>query len=182
MTCSECDYQFCYICRNDYQMCTCHFSPGDTNCCAYFQYIFPILFIMCLPCGLALTAPLACLAAVIGSATDGCQSDNCCYASPCFMPLGILAFNCGCIINVCTIPLCLFIGPFFFCGFTCGNRIYARYTMMLRTEEKKQKAKKGKSLKGTNPFYDDYDYKAAGKGTKSVASDSDSGYDSQDSF
>lgn len=136
---------------------------------------------MCLPFGLAFTAPLGCVLMFLAGSSDSCRDDDCCYAFPCFIPLSILAFNCGCLINSCFIPLCLLIGPFAFCGFTCGNRIYARYTLMLRVEEKQANQKKGKSLKNTNPFYDDYDYTTANKAAAQKL-DSDDSDGSDDSY
>ena len=149
MTCSECNFEFCYICRNDYQFCTCFGSEEP-----YFRVlviVLPVLFYLLLPFAIILSLPIMAVIFVFAMFTDKC---DCVYVWPCMLPMLLLAFDCGCILNFIWVPFLFFAGPTFFIVYFCGNRIRARYTLRQRQKEKMEALNRGRMV---NNYLYEYD-------------------------
>lgn len=78
---------------------------------------------------------------IIGEYDYGCP-----ILGPCIIPMMICAFNCGCILNVCVIPIALLFGPCGFC-FIVGDYLVERHEKNKNSLEAiKRKMPKGQIL------------------------------------
>ena len=112
MSCTVCDYRFCYICNGARDQCICDLAPIRNKFLRYIFYFFLVgLFYMLIPMilvfGLTVYGIILYIYLVKRSGED---------SGFIFCPLvSLFSLNCGLCLSVIAIPIALLVAPFFVC-------------------------------------------------------------------